>query len=1011
IKKITYQDAEYPVLVFEFNIGDLALYGGGVLAETTITPGRKVLVIAIEKGRTELLPHEAGHYIGIEYFNDLSEYKANALAKQIAIDTKLQDHQKLDLERFTQALEEREMFAEVVAADNGAVSVKDLVADTGEVKGFDSFWYVLPKGPNKRVNVQTYNCLDDISSICLKNFFQETAKNNPLVWAFFAQDKWRIEFREDLPGISRYSSTFQSNEHRISLDATLLPQNGDLCATKRQILEAEIYLQVTRWWLENLKTGVTDDFKNSFLLLAQLRFIYRGNIEAVLRARSIGRLGGDFISLLRRYKHVRDNCDNPHLLPQQEMEVVERYLKQLGLAVNDSDVSSITKSAQLFAMLGEEFRKGEGVDLKKSYQYAIRYYSYAILLILNINTKRCNEWREVLLKVMREGVERSILPVEKENFIRLWDDFGKRRPNIKQLWEKVRSLIFIDELNDVPEISDGKERVSSRYGRISSFLEFLDLIDNVADGNTGIQDLEDYFRSKCFEGAKPPSSEEVEKFVQAYKAIILQEGMKKILWLSVMLLLYTRLLYRDESVDNWYFIPYLLNKLSENDRGIKSDEMQIIMGLTTLHRDFGTLFFGEGSPVYMEGHFSQIKKNLDKIKQDMDEEKKKAKAGPSVQGAPLATQAASTQADFVYSQANFEKLLEILDDKSVPLGDKANEAVMDELFPKMPELRKYNKWTEGSLVQKVREHCHRAVVFINAIDRGTEEALESINKEKAGDMILPETFSRCHRALEAMIGGDLKMRRLVYLAVFLHDIGEPSRDPHHAEIGAALIRKILQQMNDYLPDAEKFLSSHLNLAEWIVYHHVDFGTLHFAERTYAVLFTDKLGYQADSTALKNLALLNLADIYATGLGSGLSDDKTRFFIDTLSAPDAKAHLEKALGENFLDYRLRIFSTNREGLPESDSRRNKAKAELARIQQLYPEDYQCIRNYLGSVESPIQVIDYCFFFCTALRPEILIKLFFLLSRVARKAEEEIKQQKFNPLRWLKFSAPTALAPFS
>ncbi|MBU1727321.1 MAG: hypothetical protein KJ880_06810, partial [Candidatus Omnitrophica bacterium] len=168
---------------------------------------------------------------------------------------------------------------------------------------------------------------------------------------------------------------------------------------------------------------------------------------------------------------------------------------------------------------------------------------------------------------------------------------------------------------------------------------------------------------------------------------------------------------------------------------------------------------------------------------------------------------------------------------------------------------------------------------------------------------------------------------------------------------------------------------------------------------------------ADSTALKNLALLNLADIYATGLGSGLSDDKTRFFIDTLSAPDAKAHLEKALGENFLDYRLRIFSTNREGLPESDSRRNKAKAELARIQQLYPEDYQCIRNYLGSVESPIQVIDYCFFFCTALRPEILIKLFFLLSRVARKAEEEIKQQKFNPLRWLKFSAPTALAPFS
>ncbi|MBU1726077.1 MAG: hypothetical protein KJ880_00375, partial [Candidatus Omnitrophica bacterium] len=50
IKKITYQDAEYPVLVFEFNIGDLALYGGGVLAETTITPGRKVLIIAIEKG-------------------------------------------------------------------------------------------------------------------------------------------------------------------------------------------------------------------------------------------------------------------------------------------------------------------------------------------------------------------------------------------------------------------------------------------------------------------------------------------------------------------------------------------------------------------------------------------------------------------------------------------------------------------------------------------------------------------------------------------------------------------------------------------------------------------------------------------------------------------------------------------------------------------------------------------------------------------------------------------------
>ena len=160
---------------------------------------------------------------------------------------------------------------------------------------------------------------------------------------------------------------------------------------------------------------------------------------------------------------------------------------------------------------------------------------------------------------------------------------------------------------------------------------------------------------------------------------------------------------------------------------------------------------------------------------------------------------------------------------------------------------------------KVKKGLQHTLRLLNALRLIRGSALDEYNQgycaacvEKSLDAVSKKTFEQYSALLDSLIKGGYE--ELVYLTVFLHDIGEFINKEAHPELGAPIAESIMKELG---------LSKDLcRIGRWAIYNHVNVGTAFFGERSYLLLLErlDELNSKKEKeVALRLLTLLTLID--------------------------------------------------------------------------------------------------------------------------------------------------------
>ncbi|MBI5149651.1 MAG: hypothetical protein HZA28_02625 [Candidatus Omnitrophica bacterium] len=757
-------------------------------------------------------------------------------------------------------------------------------------------------------------------------------------------------------------------------------------------------------YIQNIN-DVDEKTMQAFILLKELEFIHynrnRDKLIKLLESGSVNRIADPMLATIKKYKEKRlKEIVNDVQVPVEEIAIINTHLENLyqDQYIRKDERVAITR--MLMALGDFYYENGD-------YRGAIRQYSHG--LFYEPHNER---FRAKVVKTVDAFVA-AIAEDDAKDFGRIWKEPSSRA---SEMWDKIKKISLIDELKYLPESLDRSGIVATRFDQVDEAITFLNYLDSVAVAYNPTVEEEDfinYLNEKRLQKDKL-KEEPIKRFIATYRSLTKDDSTrkndstKKILRLAVILQQYARILHGDESLDAWEIIPKLLVKLGLND-----SEREQVMALTSLHRNFGTLYFGEGSPSFTNFSFEQVKDRLSKIE-----------GGKGINKTPV------TEVWLSDNETLIRSFINILDSNDVYAGlakfrfgkDKNNEEIpaggLFTLMPFMKDLADEKRFMKSPGVS-IFDHTMELVKFLTLIEKGDHEAYNAINKNKEGRLIAQEVFNTYHNEFHKWLGEEgterIKKRRLIYLAAFLHDTGEyeliRGAGEMHEEKSAIFIAQILKQLGLVRQDTEDksgllFNEQEVDFIKWLALSHVELGTIRFGERTVGKLFENKFrdpkqGAKERTKWVKALSLVNTADVYGTRNGLNLNQDHFDYFMGILVDDQ---YLEREFSEGLFGRRMRIWSSD--PLGELDRPKfQKVKEVLGKIKSQRPKDYERIVENFGNADR-YKVLDYGIFFFQSLRAEDMVKLMYLLSVISDRLGNENKRFDI-----IKFTAPSNLAPFS
>ncbi len=815
----------------------------------------------------------------------------------------------------------------------------------------------------------------------------------------------------------------------INLDESVLAASkGEDSGPAAAIAASEIYSAFLGHHLTTLPChGMDSEATKSFVLLKQLEFLrLSGNFDDVVtflegrKGPQPGIMAEPVLHLLRQYQNDRrTHGDNELELVRTELSCVNGYLTEYYRDRNFRPIPNRQEPdmVELLLHLGTSYRAcGD-------HRNALRQFSHALMFRPHDQTLRT-----LVVETVNDHVERTreSTPDLFTDFQRTWNN---RDTTINQMWEHIKGITLIDELANIPESRRADGTIASRLNQVDEAVSFLDHLDFIEATGRRIdtEGFEAFLQRHCPEGAEPLDPAAIREFASTYALLTsydrrneFDEGdiTRKILWLSAILLPYARVLHGDESLDAWHILPRLLFRLVPAD--YYYPVVTQVMALTTLHRNFGTMIFGEGSPTYTELALPEVTTRVEeerrKILGDANREKQTTAAYPSrlvVNPDPKLARSFMKALDSPDVAAELEKWV----NDALRNGERSD---LCRLFPNIAELVSLKKY--GVTVLAHTMGLIRAASFF---ERGDKTAEEAFSARKKGDDLPSDHFATYHAA---MPGLDAKARRrMFYLTLFCHDLGEAvaiksvdgeQYDPRarHEERGAIMFPRFVRALESAagVEEHQRLSDAELMLGTWLIRNHVELGTIHFTERTIDRIFP--VGEESDGRralkppvpmeeAVPLLALTNVCDVMSINDGKPLSRDKSNFFVAMVRDP---ASLESQYRDDLFRTRCARYSSNSQGALSLACRSEMNRA-LEEISDKFPDQYKVLVDNFGKPEV-LPMMDYAIFFLQSLKAKEIVKLLFIISQVLDADRVYAEKEKRNPaVSWVGFTAKSAEAP--
>lgn len=822
--------------------------------------------------------------------------------------------------------------------------------------------------------------------------------------------------------------SLEISDDKITLNvAQDLLQMTETC--KEQGVGVLLEAQIRRLAMEHsLFSGGAEDFRSEdpsidrtreiFFLMQELNYLYMHKERAVLlEALNSPELRFPFLSLstlFNSYLEIRKTEADEMLVISKEIELARNTLRCMMGEVGTREEDLREGLIELLGIFGEKYLA------LKDYRHAVRLFSYGLMIKPNYGP-----FREKVVQCLNGHADAAIHEEQSESFRRLWHS---PKTGITALWDKVKELTLIEELGNIPESFDGRA-VGSRLDQVEQAVYFLNLLESLKISLTQSIEEDDFFT--VMEGKALPNHrldrEAIKAFVQAYydlardDSTTKNDSTRKAFWLASMLVMYSRLLHGDESLDNWHILPRVLYKLLEEPQ--YQSARREVMALTTMHRNFGTLLFGEGTVALTQQDVRESNRALDAKEDAFQKERTLSLAAGNQSG--VKRDLANLQMDAAALAGLLGRAFESED----PFATLGNGDALCATFGNLEELKTIRKYGTSIL-----EHSIGVLKFIHFLKRGADalqvdarqtdpstpprinEIYRTLMRAKDFEYInLGDFVSLCRTY--AVLSPTPRSRTLLYLVALFHDIGEsralregsPYPAPHEPR-GAILIQLILNRISRAAASDGPFGFSdeEVKLAQRLVYFHTELGTTHFTERSFRRIYTNPRYGIASMTADEQreffslLAVLNLADVFSIDKGARLSADKARFFIRIVEDP---SFLEKQYGGAALfEARLRMFSSNPYSHVDA-AKLTVAKKALAEIKNRFPQEYAALETNFGDPDA-LLVLDYAIFFFQSLRATDMVKLMFIVSQLISRSREE----KGKVINSVCFTAPSVVAGF-
>jgi len=320
------------------------------------------------------------------------------------------------------------------------------------------------------------------------------------------------------------------------------------------------------------------------------------------------------------------------------------------------------------------------------------------------------------------------------------------------------------------------------------------------------------------------------------------------------------------------------------------------------------------------------------------------------------------------------------------------EGKLSQIFPVMEVLKEKPKY-----VTKVFEHTLRVIEELELIKKGDMDGFNSRIEEWRKDWPKNWTFTWKFEGKEGenlfnkyrLIFQDLTRtpedRELLYLIALLHDVGEQVKTQGHPNESARMIEPWLEQIG--------FSQEKINKVKSVLRSHVDLGTLYFAERTPDYLSSNPgslnidLKSQKGQEYIKMLSLLTFVDT-----GEAIVGEKAEFYAEVGNNPK---YLDE-LKNNFYERRQKLFSSKADEKIDND-KYLKVNEELKKLEKLLTKEE--MEKFVKAINSGIEVIDYCIFFCRGLKGDSLVKILFIMHKLIEG--KDIKR--------VNLTAPSGMAP--
>ena len=585
---------------------------------------------------------------------------------------------------------------------------------------------------------------------------------------------------------------------------------------------------------------------------------------------------------------------------------------QLGDAQGPVDLEALH---QYLLAKAQDFRdKGDYKSEAIAYFHALRVLAGPIssLTELMVHDIASKDHYSSVQKSLLDAISRSYRAIpqhEIDYFNTLWKS---RNTSIRELWQWVQRNTIVGCLDYVVDSGDGFWAGRSRWDKIDQSCKFFEALESHRTGESN-DHWYDYLNSRRAAGEEPLDRELLEAMQEGYDRIEQggkDETIKKIIFLSNLTMDYPKILLGNDDASVrpvlWPFYKML---------PIEKEDTELLLVLAEEHRDYRTLGLGDS-----RGPEAFVKKlSVEPPQQEEERLPEPAYDAPA---------AAKLKEAFNGNGADVAGKLEAL----YQSGDLARAisylALLDR--PK----------TKGVTIL---QHCVQVVRWMAAVDEGDFAGFSALRK---GKPYIPEShfrsLSRALRQARDYIAGlydEQTANRLIYLAAFMHDIGDIFNYGDHTTRGAAMIEPVLAILgiNDR------------RIANWfrfIIRYHSEFGGMNIAEKTNAPILEalkqefdlQSAGEAAEADMLLKLTVaINSADVMSYQDGVFFTADDAELMAGYLS-------LEKLVRFDAAEFRRLRYACNERGVV------NEFRLDvLGKTMRLLQKRYRGFAPFLGSAE--------------------------------------------------------------